>query len=237
MADEIKTLPSTNVKLSEEKMQEAGLNFGHSVSRLHPKMKPFVSGVKNNVHMIDMEKSAKEFERALKFITSLIAEGKTILFVGTKIQVRALVKRTAEDCRMPYVVERWLGGSLTNFETISKRVQHFKDLESKKAHGDFEKYTKKERMGFDKELALLKTKFEGVKNMPKLPEAVLILDIKKDITCAREARRKGIKIIGVVDTNIDPTLADYIIPANDDAISSIKYILEKVQETILEAKV
>lgn len=236
MADEIKTLPSTTVKLSEEKMQEAGLHFGHNVSRLHPKMKPFVAGIKNNVHMIDMEKSAKEFERALKFVTATVAEGKTILFVGTKIQMKAMVKKTAEDCQMPYVVERWLGGTLTNFETISKRVQYFKDLESKKAHGDFEKYTKKERMGFDKELALLKTKFDGIKNMPKLPDAVLIFDIKKDIVAAREAKRRGIKIVGVIDTNIDPTLADYIIPANDDAISSIKYILEKVQEAIAGMK-
>lgn len=236
MADEIKTLPSNSVKLSEEKMQEAGLHFGHNVSRLHPKMKPFVSGIKNNVHMIDMEKSAKEFDRALKFVANVASEGKTILFVGTKIQVKALVKRTAEDCRMPYVTERWLGGSLTNFETISKRVQYFKDLESKKAHGDFEKYTKKERSMFDKELAILKTKFEGIQNMPKLPDVVLIFDIKKDIVAAREAKRKGIKIVGVIDTNIDPSLADYIIPANDDAISSIKYILEKVQEAIVGAK-
>ena len=236
MANEIKTLPSTSVKLSEDKMQEAGLHFGHNVSRLHPKMKPFVSGIKNNVHMIDMEKSAKEFDRALRFMAGLVAEGKTILFVGTKIQMKAMVKRTAEDCRMPYVVERWLGGTITNFETIAKRVAHFKDLEGKKATGDFEKYTKKERMGFDKELALLKTKFEGIKNMPKLPEAVLILDIKKEMVAAREAKRKGITIIGVVDTNIDPTIADYMIPANDDAISSVKYILEKVQEAISGTK-
>ncbi len=212
------------------------MHFGHSVSRLHPKMKPFVSGIKNNVHMIDMEKSAKEFEQTLKYILNLAADGKTILFVGTKIQARALVKNAAESCRMPYVVERWLGGTITNFETILKRVQYFKDLESKKAYGDFEKYTKKERLLFDRELESLKKKFEGIRNMVKLPDAVFILDMKKDIIVAREAKRKGIKIIGVVDTNIDPTLADYIIPANDDAISSIKYILEKIQETILNNK-
>lgn len=218
--------------LNIEQMQTAGLHFGHKVSRLHPKMKPYVSGIKNNVHIIDLEETAKEFAKALGFISNLVREGKTVLFVGTKIQVKEFVKNAAEICQMPYVTERWLGGTFTNFETISKRVQYFKDLESKKAHGDFEKYTKKERMNFDKELESLKKKFEGIRNLLKLPEAVLILDVKKDITCAREARRKGIKIIGVVDTNIDPTLVDYPIPANDDAISSVSYILNKISETI-----
>lgn len=224
------------INLNIEEMAKAGLNFGHTVSKLHPKMKPYVSGIKSNVHMIDLEKTAKEFEGALKFISGLVAEGKTILFVGTKIQVKDLVKQAAESCRMPYVTERWLGGTFTNFETILKRVQYFKDLESKKATGELEKYTKKERSLFDKELEILRKKFEGIKELAKLPEAVLILDIKKDVTCVREARRKGIKIIGVVDTNVDPTLVDYIIPANDDAISSIKYILEKILETITSAK-
>lgn len=231
MAEDTK-LPILNV----EEMQKAGLNFGHTVSKLHPKMKPYVAGIKNNVHMVDLEKTAFELQKTLRFIASLVSASKTILFVGTKIQMKEFVKITAESSGAPYVVERWLGGIFTNFETISKRVAYFKELESKKAHGDLEKYTKKERSLFDKELEILRKKFEGIKNMQKLPEAVLILDMKKDITAVREAKRKGIIIIGVVDTNIDPTLADYIIPANDDAISSIKYILEKVQETILNAK-
>lgn len=222
--------------LNVEEMQTAGLHFGHNISRLHPRMKPFVSGIKNNVHIFDLEKTAKEFGNALKFISDTVAAGKTILFVGTKIQIKEFVKIAAETCGMPYVTERWLGGTFTNFETISKRVQYYKDLESKKLTGGLEKYTKKERLMFDKELAGLKTKFEGIKHMVKLPEVVFILDVKKDITVAREAKRKGITIVGVTDTNIDPTLADYAIPANDDAISSIKYILEKVQETILNSK-
>ena len=217
-------------------MQIAGLHFGHRVSRLHPKMKPYVSGIKNNVHIIDLEKTGKEFEKALVFIAKLISEGKTILFVGTKIQVKQYVKSNAEISGMPYVIERWLGGTFTNFETIVKRVQYFKELENKKATGELEKYTKKERSMFDKELEILRKKFEGIKHMTKLPDAVLILDVKKDITCAKEARRKGIKIIGVVDTNVDPSLADYPIPANDDAISSVSYILEKISETIQDAK-
>ncbi len=230
MADELK------IKLNIEEMAKAGVNFGHSVSRLHPKMKSYVSGIKSNVHIIDLEKSAKEFEMALKFISNLVLEGKTILFVGTKIQMKEFVKNAAEECKMPYVIERWLGGTFTNFDTISKRVQHFKDLEDKKERGFFEKYTKKERIKIDKELESLKTKFEGIRNMAKLPEAVLILDLKKDLTCVREAKRKGIKIVGLVDTNIDPSLVDYPIFANDDAISSVKYILDKIQETILSSK-
>jgi small subunit ribosomal protein S2 len=224
------------IHLNTEEMAKAGVAFGHNVSRLHPKMKPFVAGVKSNVHLIDLEKAAKEFTEALQFVSKLVADGKTILLVGTKIQVKELVKATAMECQMPYVTERWLGGTFTNFETITKRVQYFKELEYKKATGGLEKYTKKERSLFDKELEILRKKFEGIKNMPKLPEAVLILDLKKDIACAQEAKRKGIKIIAVADTNVDPTLADYAIPANDDAISSIRYILENVKEIILSHK-
>lgn len=224
------------IHLDTQEMAKAGVAFGHSVSRLHPKMKPFVAGVKSNIHLIDLEKTSKEFALALQYIAKLVADGKTILFVGTKIQIKDLVKVCAMECQMPYVVERWLGGTFTNFETITKRVQYFKELEYKKATGGLEKYTKKERSLFDKELAILTKKFEGIKQLNKLPDAVLILDLKKEITCAKEARRKGIKIIAVTDTNVDPTLADYAIPANDDAISSIRYILENVKEVILNAK-
>lgn len=231
-----KTKKATSVQLNVDQMQESGLHFGHNVSRLHPKMKQFVSGVKSNVHVFDLEKTAVEFEKALEFISKLKAEGKTLMFVGTKIQVRDLVRAAAVEVGMPYVVERWLGGTFTNFETISKRLFHYKDLEHKKATGGLEKYTKKERLLFDRELESLKKKFEGIKFVTKLPDAVFILDIKKDLTAAAEAKKRGITIIGVTDTNVDPTIVDYAIPANDDAISSIKYILEKVTETILETK-
>ena len=224
------------IKIDVEEMTTSGVGFGHRFSKLHPKMKPYVSGVKNNVHMIDLEKTAKELEKALKFISKIISEGKVMVFVGTKIQIKNLVKLAAEDCGLPYVTERWLGGTFTNFETISKRVEYFKDLENKKATGEFEKYTKKERLKLDKEIASLKIKFEGIKNMSKIPEAVFILDIRKDDTCVREAKRKGIKMIALCDTNVDPTAIDYPIPANDDAISSVNYILEKVKKTIINSK-
>jgi len=225
-----------DVNLNVDEMTRAGVQFGHKVSKLHPKMKQFVSGIKYNVNLIDLEKTVKEFDKSLKIIEKMVSEGKIILFVGTKIQVKNLVKEAAEECGMPYVTERWLGGTFTNFETIQKRVDYFKDLEKKRATGELEKYTKKERLNFDKELEGLKIKFEGIRNMSKLPEAVLILDIKKDETCAREARMRGVKIISVVDTNINPDFADYLIPGNDDAISSVRYILKKVKETILNSK-
>jgi len=236
MNEETKTIKTNVPHLNVDEMQQAGLGFGHRVSRLHPKMKHYVTGIKNNVHMIDLEKSAKEFDRALKFIATLASQNKVILFVGTKVQMRELTKVAAQSARMPYVAERWLGGTFTNFETISKRVAHFLDLESKKAQGFFEKYTKKERLTIDKEIESLKNKFEGIRDMSKLPDAVLILDLKKDHTVFREAKRKGVTVIGIVDSNIDPTLVDYPIFANDDAISSVSYILDKIKETITNVK-
>lgn len=225
-----------DININVEEMVQAGVNFGHKVSRLHPKMKPYITGVKNNIHIIDLEKTAKELEKALKFIEKLVSEGKTILFVGTKIQIRGQIKTIADECSLPYVAERWLGGTFTNFETILKRVDYFKSLEAKRASGEFEKYTKKERMKIDKEIKILKTKFEGVRSMTKLPEAVIVFGVDKDIACIREAKIKGIKIVALCDTNINPDIADYPIPANDDALSSIQYILEKIKETILNSK-
>ena len=224
---------SKNSNISVEEMSASGVNFGHKVSKLHPKMKQYVLSIKNNVHIFDLEKTAKELAKALAFISKLVSEGKTIIFVGTKIQLRGIVQEAAKELGIPYVTERWLGGTFTNFETIQKRVSYFKDLEKKKETGELEKYTKRERLDFDRELAILKTKFEGIRNMQKLPDAVLILGLDKDITCAREAKRKGIKIVSVVDTNMNPDIVDYIIPANDDAISSVKYVLEKVKDCII----
>lgn len=234
--EETKKSKIEDAKIDIDEMLACGLGVGHTVSRLHPKMKEYTSGIKNNTNIIDLEKTAKEFSKALKFISNLVADNKKIIFVGTKIQMKELVKKAAEDCNIPYVTERWLGGTFTNFETISKRVEYFKEMEKKKATGEFNKYTKKERLEIDKELESLRIKFEGIKNMSKLPEAVFIADLKKDITCAKEAKRKGIFIVAIADTNIDPDLADYPIPANDDAISSVKYILEKVTETIKNSK-
>jgi small subunit ribosomal protein S2 len=222
--------------LNIEEMGRAGLHFGHKTSKVHPKMFPFIFGSRNTIHIIDLEKTKQKFEEALKFIQDLVSQNKTILFVGTKPQIKDLVKEIATELGYPYVNERWLGGTFTNFEVIKKRAEYLKDLEKRKTEGFFEKYTKKERMEIEKKIQKLEKKFGGIKNMDRLPDAVFICDMVKDKLAVKEAREKGVKIIAISDTNADPTLADYPIPANDDAISSVKYILEKVKEVILKAR-
>jgi small subunit ribosomal protein S2 len=222
--------------LNIEEMAKAGLHFGHRTSRCHPKMKPYLAGVRNTIHIIDLGKTAQKLKEALKFIQELILGNKILLIVGTKIQVKDLVKDFASEFGLPYVNERWLGGTFTNFEVIKKRIDYFKDLEKKMAEGVFEKYTKKEKAKIEKEIKELEIKFGGLKNLERLPDAIFVLDMKKDETAIREAKRKGIKIIGIAHTNVDPTLADYPIPASDDAISSVKYILDKVKEAIKSVK-
>ncbi len=219
-------------KIDTEEMAKAGLHFGHRTSIVHPKMMPYLYGVRNNINLIDLEKTKGKLAEALKFIQQLISENKVLLMVGTKVQVKDLVKEMAKECGLPYITERWLGGTFTNFDVIRKRVDYYKELERKKAEGELEKYTKKERANIDQEIKDLETKFGGIKDLGKLPDAIFILDMKKDSLAVKEAREKGVKMIGVSDTNIDPTLADYPIPANDDAISSVKYILDKVKEAI-----
>jgi len=226
----------SNFKIDPEEMMEAGLYFGHRVSRCHPRMKPYIFGVRNTVHIIDLEKTAQKLKEALSFIQELISEGKTLMVVGTKIQAKELVRKMAEDCDLPYVSERWIGGTFTNFEIIKKRIDYFKDLERKKTEKELEKYTKKEQMKIDKELDDLKVKFGGIKNLEKIPDAIFVLDMKKDKVAIAEARKKGIKIVAIADTNVDPDLADYPVPASDDSISSIRYILDKLTEVVKKAK-
>lgn len=225
-----------DIKLDVKEMAEAGLHFGHKVSKSHPKMKPYIFGIRNTIHIIDLEKTKEKLKEALKFFQQLILEKKKILIVGTKIQLRELVKKFAEEFSFPYVNHRWLGGTFTNFEVMKKRVEYLKELEEKRKKGEFEKYTKKEKMLLEKKLSKLEEKFGGLKNLENLPDAVFILDMKKDHLAVKEARKKGIKIIAICHTNCDPTLADFPIPANDDAISSVKYILEKVREIIKKTK-
>ena len=165
--------------INPDEMAEAGLHFGHRTSRIHPKMKPYIHSVKNTVHIIDIEKTAEKFKQALEFINKVVSEGKTLLLVGTKIQVKEMAKEVAKECEIPYISERWLGGTLTNFKTIQKRIKHFKDLEEKKEKGQLAKYTKKERAKMDQELRDLEIKFGGIKEMTGLPDAIFVLDMKK----------------------------------------------------------
>jgi len=219
-----------------EEMMKAGLHFGHRTSKVHPKIKPYLQGVRNTIHIFNLEKTAKKLKEALAFIEELIAQGKTLLLVGTKIQARELLKETAQECGLPFVSGRWLGGTFTNFEVIRKRIDYFKNLEREKREGELEKYTKRERAKIDQEIEKLEERFGGIKEMEKIPEAIFVLDLKKDILAVKEAKKKGVTVVGIADTNVDPELADYPIPANDDAISSIKYILEKVKEAVLKGK-
>lgn len=223
-------------KIDLEEMTKAGLHFGHKTSKCHPKMKPYLAGVRNTIHIIDIEKTAGKLKEVLEFIQEIISQNKILLLVGTKIHMKNLVKEIALECNLPYVNERWLGGTITNFSVVKKRIDYFKDLEKKRAEGGFEKYTKKERLQIDQKLRDLEIKFGGLKNLETLPDVIFVLDMNKDETAIREAKRKGIKTIAIAHTNSDPTLVDYFIPANDDSISSVRYILEKVKEAILKAK-
>ena len=236
MEEKIAEKKLDDFNLNLEEMAKAGLSFGHRTSRVHPKMKPYIASVKNTVHLIDLEKTKEEFVKTLKYIKELSKENKTILLVGTKAQFKDLVKEIAKETGMPYIVRRWLGGTFTNFKTIRKRVDYFKELEEKKKKGEFKKYTKKEQLDIEREIKNLEEKFGGIKNMDKLPEAILTLDMRKNDLAIKEAKKEGVKVIAVADTNVDPSQADYIIPANDDAISSVRYILEKVKNVIIKNK-
>lgn len=217
-----------------KKMTEAGVHFGHSKSRKNPRMNPYIHTLKENVHIIDLVSSVKKLNQALNFIKEIAKKGGLVLFVGIHPPAKKITKEAAEECNMPYVAERWLGGTLTNFKTIHKRIEHLRDLEKKKTAGELKKYTKKERMLFDQEIEKLNKNLGGIKDLNKLPDAILVLSIKKSLVVIREARRKKVPLIGLADTDSDPTLADYPIPSNDDAISALKFMLEQFKDIILK---
>lgn len=219
-----------------KKMAEAGVHFGHSKSRRNPRMIPYIHTLRNNVHIIDLTSTVKSLDQALKFIKEIVKKGGLILFVATQPQAKSMIKETAEECDMPYVTERWLGGTLTNFKTIFKRVEYLLDLEKKKKSKELEKYTKREQMLFDEQIERLNRNLGGIKKLNKLPDAVLVLGAKHNLAAVKEARRKKIPIIGLVDTDSDPTLVDYSIPSNDDAVSALKFMLEQFKDIIIKSK-
>lgn len=229
---------SNKYNIDVEEMARLGVAFGHRSSKKHPKMEPYILGVKGGEHVniIDLEKTKEMLEKALDYLANLAKENKTILFVGTKPSIKHLVLETAQECNMPFVIHRWIGGTLTNFKVIRKRVEYFINLKEKMEKGELKKYTKKEQHEFEKEIKDLEEKFGGLEKLTKLPDALFVVDMKKENLAIREAKRKNIPVVAIADTNVDPTLADYPIPANDDAISSVKYILEKVKEAIIGHK-
>ncbi|MFH0840388.1 MAG: 30S ribosomal protein S2 [bacterium] len=221
---------------SIEDMLKAGMHFGHRTSRWHPKMEPFIFGARKGVHIIDLEKSREKLGTALDFVIEEISQGKKILFVGTKAHVKGLLKKTAQDAGEPYVSEHWIGGMLTNFPVIKKSIKKYKDLVEKKEAGKLAKYTKKEQLDFDREIAKLELRVGGLVDLIKTPDIVFIWDIKTEKTALSEAKKKGIPVIAVCDTNVNPTGIDYIIPSNDDASKTIKLVLDLMGEAVAEGK-
>ena len=219
-----------------EEMAGAGLHFGHRTSKTHPKMKPYVASVRNTIHLINLEKTREKLQEAFGAVCDLVASGKVVLLVGTKVQAKGAVRELAEATGLPYVTERWIGGLLTNFETISKRIAYLKELEEKKQSEEFQKYTKWEQLQMEEEIERLEEKFGGVKTLERLPDAMFLFDLDKNQLAQKEAKLKGMKVFALCDTDLDPTSIDYAIPANDDAASSIKYIAEKLKEAILRIK-
>ena len=228
--EEVVLEPAKAHGFDTDEMMATGMHMGHRTSKLHPRMKDFIVGVRNTVHIVDLEQTAQHLKSALDYIDSLKKGNGTLLLCGTKVPLMNLVKEIADSAGLPYVVNRWLGGTFTNFSVIFKRVNHYKELLKQKEEGFWEKYTKKEQSDKEKELNDLRNKFEGLVRMEKIPDAVFICDLTKDKLCLKEAKDKGVKIIAIVDTNADPLMVDYPIPANDDAINSVKYILDKVKE-------
>ncbi len=223
-------------KLDPEEMISAFLHFGHRKTRTHSQMKPFVYTVRNNISIVDLEKTKEYFEKALMFLEGIIKKKGKILFVATRVPGKDMVGDFAKDLGMYWVRERWLGGTLTNFKTISSRLAHLKNLEKTKKSGEWEKYTKKERHDMDVELSKLNKKFAGIKEMEKLPDVVFILNLYHDGLAAKEARSRNISVVAICDTDANPRFADYPIPANDDAIQSVNYILDKVKIVIKNAQ-
>ncbi|HEX3249680.1 MAG TPA: 30S ribosomal protein S2 [Pyrinomonadaceae bacterium] len=224
------------VSVTMKELLEAGVHFGHQVRRWNPKMKEYIFGERNGIYIIDLQKTQRMFREAIAFVTNLIAEdkGKTVLFVGTKRQAQDAIREEAEKCGQYYVNQRWLGGLLTNFQTVQKSIKRLKDLESMQTDGRYEKMTKKERIKLDRERESLNKNLSGIKAMTRLPDAVFIIDVKKEEIAVAEANRLGIPIVAVVDTNCSPEGIDYVIPGNDDALRAVRLFASRIADAIVE---
>lgn len=217
---------------SLEEMLKAGVHFGHRTSKWNSQMKSYIFTSRNNVHIIDLEQTQQKLKEALEFIQGIKEKKGKIVFVGTKVAAKDLVRQTARDCGMFYVADRWVGGTLTNFQTISNRLNHYRDLEKKKKSGELEKYTKKEQQDFNVELEKLERRFGGIKEMTELPSALFVVDVHDNALAVKEAKAKGIPVVGLCDTNADPESVDYCVPANDDAISSLQLIFGSIAKAL-----
>ena len=219
-----------------KQLLEAGVHFGHQTRRWDPRMAEYIFQARNGIHIIDLQKASKKIDEAYEFIKEQVEEGKTVLFVGTKKQAQDCMKDAAIKSGMYYVNQRWLGGMLTNFDTIQKRIQRLKDLEKMEEDGTFDVLPKKEVILLKKEAAKLEKNLGGIKEMRRLPSALFVVDPKAEHNAVAEARILGIPVFGIVDTNCDPDEVDYVIPANDDAIRAVKLIVAAMADAICEAK-
>jgi small subunit ribosomal protein S2 len=225
------------VEVDIKALLEAGVHFGHKTSRWHPKMAPYIHSKRQDAHVIDLVKTVEALDKALPFLTSVAASGKQVLFVGTKKQAKEAVKAAAEKTEQPYVVERWIGGMLTNVSTVTAQIKKLKDLERRMASGDLEKrYNKLEVQRFQEEIDLLNTKYGGIKDLNGKPGAMIVLDTLVDANAIREARNLGVPVVGVVDTNANPDVVDYVVPGNDDAIKSLQILLDYFVAAVEEGK-
>ena len=222
--------------ISMKQLLEAGVHFGHQTRRWNPKMAPYIYTERNGIHIIDLQKSVGKVDEAYNAVKDIAAEGGSILFVGTKKQAQDSVKSEAERCGMFFVNERWLGGMLTNFKTIQTRIKKLKDIEKMAEDGTFDVLPKKEVAILQKELEKLQKNLGGIKEMKKIPDAIFVVDPKKERICIQEAHSLGIPIIGIADTNCDPDELDYVIPGNDDAIRAVKLIVSKMADAVIEAR-
>ncbi len=217
-----------------KQLLESGVHFGHQTRRWNPKMKPYIFTERNGIYIVDLQQTVKMVEVAHNFVRDLVAEGKEVLFVGTKKQAQETVKKEAERCGMPFVNQRWLGGMLTNFQTINRRVKRLEELEKMEEDGMFEVLPKKEVIQLQKEKERLNRFLGGIRHMKRLPGAVYVVDPRKESIAVAEANKLGIPVVAIVDTNCDPDVIDYIIPGNDDAIRAVKLITGVMAEAVLE---
>lgn len=224
------------VKVSAEELLDKGAHFGHQAKRWNPKMAPYLYGVQDGIHVFDLIKTKAVLEEALAFLKESSKTGKVILFVGCKKQAREKTKEVALATSSPYFIERWLGGTLTNFDQILKSIKKLIDMKAKMVGGEYSNFTKKERLLIDREIARLDRFFGGISTLTKIPDILFVVDTHKESGAVKEARSVGIKTVGIVDSNADPDLVDYPIPMNDDATKAIEYVLELVKEAILNGK-
>jgi len=226
------------VTVTMKELLEAGVHFGHQVRRWNPKMKEFIFGERNGINIIDLQKTQKMFRDAIQFVTDLSGQerGRSVLFVGTKRQAQDAIREEAERAGQYYINQRWLGGLLTNFQTVQKSIKRLRDLEAMQTDGRYEKLTKKERIKLDREREILEKNLSGIKNMNRLPDALFIIDVRKEDIAVKEANRLGIPIIAVVDTNCSPEGIDYIIPGNDDALRAVRLFASRIADAIIEGQ-